>query len=436
MDPAVVACFQDCLQMLRHVFLADFDSAQPFILSGSGTLGWDLVAANCAVPGDAALVVSTGVFGDSFGACLDTYGVAVTVLRPDVVGDVPTLFALKAALRETAFRLVTLTHVDTSTGVIVDLEAMARTIRDLQPDAVIVVDGVCALGGEVCRMREWDLDIVLTGSQKCLGVPAGLCLSMWSARAMERRVVSPQSAYYGNLSRWLPIMQAYERGEARYFATPAVNHIFALHVALSSLLADGGMEQRFVDHADVARGIRRAVATLGCAFVPVSPDVAAHTLSCVRFPEGMSSSPQAFLAAAARYGVSLAGGLHPDVGAYFRIGHMGLATTRRLDFALQTVQAIERAFIDCGVQNFTPGVAEKEIRRLAETTGLPLKCCASSWSTWTSSSIIRSVLRLEECVVSSCVADPRCVVSILSVLAAAVVVVATKSSTTWLNHQT
>jgi len=94
--PDFVEVFGTALERLREVFLAP--EAQPFIVAGSGTLGMDMAAANLVEPGDAALVVNTGVFGDRFGEILQRYGAEVTHIRAPVIGDVPTLDEVQAAL--------------------------------------------------------------------------------------------------------------------------------------------------------------------------------------------------------------------------------------------------------------------------------------------------------------------------------------------------
>lgn len=190
-----------------QIFLAP--DGQPFIVSGSGSLGWDLCASSLLERGDNVLVLNTGYFGDSFGDCCTTYGANVTHLRCPV-GARPSAEELEAALSSgTSFRMVTVTHVDTSTGVLVDVKAVASTVRRLQPDALLVVDGVCSVGGEELRMADWDVDVAMTGSQKAIGVPPGLCLLVARPRALGVLAAraSPPSSYYASMARWLPIMK-------------------------------------------------------------------------------------------------------------------------------------------------------------------------------------------------------------------------------------
>ena len=197
-------------------------------------------------------------------------------------------------------------------------------------------------------MEDWDLDIVLTGSQKCLGVPAGLCLAVLSPHALAvfNERTSLPSSYYASLTNWLPIMQKYEKRQPSYFATPAVNHFYALHVALSILLKNGGMESRFTEHVQVSTAIKNSMTDMGCSFVPLALSKAANTMTCVRYPANVK--PAEFLKEVTARGVSLAGGLHKSIKMeYFRIGHMG-PSTRRYDHILKTVTAIEGALVACG----------------------------------------------------------------------------------------
>ncbi|KAF0692362.1 Aste57867_16539 [Aphanomyces stellatus] len=357
-DPYFIDVFGNTLENMRKVFLAQ--DGQPLVVTGSGTLGWDMVASNLLEEGDAVLVINTGYFGDHFGDCLTNYGATVTHLRAPVGGR-PTVAELTKILA-TPFKMVTITHVDTSTGVLASVAEYAATIRAAQPNALVVVDSVCALGGEELRMKAWDLDVVLTGSQKCLGVPAGLSVLMIRPRALkvhETLSASKKAKYYGDWTNWLAIMKNYEARRPSYFATPAVNHVFALHKSLEILLANGGMEKRFEEHRLVSHAIKAAITTLGLTFVPVDGQ-AANTMSTVRFPKGVSG-PDLLPKVFAR-GVSLAGGLHKDIKTeYFRIGHMG-PSTRRLDHAVMTITALEDALVECGYAVPSPGKAARELK--------------------------------------------------------------------------
>ena len=200
-----VNTFSQVLGNLRKLFLTSDPAAQPFVISGSGTLGWDQVAANLVEPGDEVLVLHTGYFADSFADCFETYGVKATQLKAPI-GDRPQLDEVEKALKEKDYKILTVTHVDTSTGVLSEIKALSELVHRVSPETLVVVDGVCSVGSEEIRFDEWKLDAVITASQKGIGCPAGLSIMMVSGRAIERfkaRKTRPNS-YFGSWKNWLP----------------------------------------------------------------------------------------------------------------------------------------------------------------------------------------------------------------------------------------
>ena len=198
-------CFSEVLQNLRKLFQTTDPASQPFVISGSGTLGWDQVAANLAEPGDEVLVLHTGYFADSFADCFETYGAKVTQLKAPI-GDRPQLDQIEKALKEKKYKIVTVTHVDTSTGVLSELKPLSDLVQKVSPETLLVVDGVCSVGSEEIRFDDWKLDVVLTASQKAIGCPAGLSILMASGKAIEvfkNRQTRPTS-YFGSWKNWLP----------------------------------------------------------------------------------------------------------------------------------------------------------------------------------------------------------------------------------------
>ena len=196
--------FGETLSMLRKVFQTTNSSSQPFIVAGSGTLGWDMVAANLVERGEEVLVLHTGYFADSFADCFETYGVKATQIKAPI-GSRPQLPEIEQALKAKDYKIITVTHVDTSTGVLSDVKELSELIHRVSPKTLVVVDGVCSVGCEDIRFDEWGLDVVLTASQKALGCPAGLSILMTSGRAMEtlKARKSPPSSYYASLKNWL-----------------------------------------------------------------------------------------------------------------------------------------------------------------------------------------------------------------------------------------
>jgi len=321
-----VNTFGDVLSNLRKLFQTTDPASQPFVISGSGTLGWDQVAANLVEPGDEVLVLHTGYFADSFADCFDTYGVTATQLKAPI-GDRPQLDEVKKALEEKQYKMITVTHVDTSTGVLSEIKALSELVHKVSPETLVVVDGVCSVGSEEIRFDDWKLDAVLTASQKGIGCPAGLSIMMVSGRAIERfkaRKTRPTS-YFGSWKNWLPIMQNYEAKKASYFATPSPQLIHALDTSLKQILSRP-LDQRFADHKAASQKVKKAVAELGLKQLASKPENQANGMTAIYLPEGIT--PPDVLPSLLKKGVIFAGGLHKEIATkYIRFGHMGVSVT-------------------------------------------------------------------------------------------------------------
>ena len=218
---AFVSLFGDTLSMLRKLLLTTDPLSQPFIVSGSGTLGWDMVAANLVEREDEVLVLHTGYFADSFADCFETYGIIATQLKAPI-GDRPQLSDVEKALKEKKYKLLTVTHVDTSTGVLSEIKALSELVHRVSPETLVVVDGVCSVGCEEIQFDEWGIDVVLTASQKAIGCPAGLSILMCSGRAIERfesRKNNPGS-YFASFKNWLPSTYMIESKSKKLEAHP------------------------------------------------------------------------------------------------------------------------------------------------------------------------------------------------------------------------
>jgi alanine-glyoxylate transaminase/serine-glyoxylate transaminase/serine-pyruvate transaminase len=244
---------------------------------------------------------------------------------------------------------MTITHVDTSTGVGTDIKSLAALGRKYE--ALVVVDGVCSVAGEAMYQEEWGIDLALTASQKAIGVPPGLALVVAGPRAMDafRLRKAPVSNYYADWNEWLPIMEAYEARRPGYFGTPAVNLIWALNVSLGQILEEG-MDARFARHRRLSEAFKSAITALGMKQVPVSPQVTATTLTVPYYPQGVDAT---LLGHVKEAGAILAGGLYPSIKTkYFRIGHMGAVSASDV---LATLGAIEKGLNQVGYK-FEAGV--------------------------------------------------------------------------------
>ncbi|OTB16102.1 hypothetical protein K445DRAFT_59167 [Daldinia sp. EC12] len=348
--PGFVATFGEALSMLRKLFQTTSPSSQPFVISGSGTLGWDLVAANLVEPGEDVLVLSSGYFSDGFADCLTVYGAKVDLLKAPV-GSRPQLPEIEQALKSKKYKAVTITHVDTSTGVLSELQKLSETVQRVSPDTLLIVDGVCSVASEVIDFDAWKLDGVITASQKAIGCPAGLSISMFSGKAMDvfKARKSPPASYFASMKNWTPIMQNYEAKKPSYFATPSPQLIHALHTALTQILTKP-LAERFARHREVSDKIKKTVAELGLKQVAANPDDQAHGMTAIYLPENVKATD--LLPKLAKSGVVFAGGIHKEIAAkYVRFGHMGVSVTdpARTDID-KAIAALKSGLADCGYQ--------------------------------------------------------------------------------------
>jgi alanine-glyoxylate transaminase/serine-glyoxylate transaminase/serine-pyruvate transaminase len=309
-----------------------------------------LVAANLAEPGDDVLVLHTGYFADSFADCFQVYGVKATQLKAPI-GSRPQLPEIEKALKEKKYKLLTVTHVDTSTGVLSELKALSELVHRASPETLLIVDGVCSVGCEEIEFDKWNLDGVITASQKAIGCPAGLSISMYSGRAIKsfQSRKTPSGSYFASFKNWLPIMQNYEAKKASYFATPSPQLIHALHTSLSQILLKP-LSERFAAHRETSQKIKKAVSDLGLKQLASNPADQANGMTAIYLPENVKA-PE-LLPNLLKKGVIFAGGLHKEIAAkYIRFGHMGVSVTdSKRDDIDRAIKALETGLSDAGYQ--------------------------------------------------------------------------------------
>ncbi len=334
-DPRFVRIVTHSLEMTRD--LLGCHEGEVFVIAGTGTLAMEMAIVNTVAAGERILILSQGFFGDRFEPLAKSFGIEVDVLRSEW-GQRIDPKEVQAQLAKHQYKAVTVTHVDTSTGVEADLETLVPLVK--QHGALFILDGVCATAAIEEDMSkayqgnpDYKIDVVLSGSQKAIGVPPGLLVLGFSRQAVAAREAMERiPAYYGDIKNWLPIMH----NPGKYFATPAVNMFYAYEVGLQTVM-DEGITNRYRRHRALGRAVRAALATFGMTALAAEA-VAAPTLSCVLYPEGVEDA--AFRTALAEQGVVVAGSLAGLAGKAFRIGHMGNTTLDDFKQALQAMATV------------------------------------------------------------------------------------------------
>ncbi|MED4203455.1 alanine--glyoxylate aminotransferase family protein [Neobacillus mesonae] len=326
-DSRFVAIYRSAIEKTREMLKTD---GEVFVISGSGTLAMEMALVNTVSSGEKLLVISHGYFGDRFIQLGKAFGIQVEVLQAEW-GKRVSPEEVEKRLAEGEFKAVTITHADTSTGVAADLDALVPVIKE--HGALVILDGVCATAAMEEDMTktygapDYKIDVILTGSQKAIGVPPGLAIVAFNQSALAaRQKIKGVPAYYCDIYNWIPIMN----DPSKYFATPPVNLIYAYDEGMRLVLAEG-MDERYKRHEAYGKGVRAALKEYGMRAL-AEEDVAAATLSCILYPDGLNDA--AFRAALAEKGMIVSGALAHLAGKAFRIGHMGNTTAQMLEKAI------------------------------------------------------------------------------------------------------
>jgi len=332
-DPDFVRDFRDLLLDLRTLWKTD---GEVFVVAGSGTLAMEMAIANTTKRGQRVLVVSHGFFGDRFVEICKRKGLEVVVLASEW-GKAQGVAEIEKALRKNPYNVVTVTHVDTSTGVCAPVPEIGTMMKQF-PATLLIVDGVCATAAEPEQVDDMGIDILFTGSQKAFGVAPGLAMLWAGQKAMKRRSeLGAIPEYYADFDKWLPIMH----DPSKYFATPAVNLVWALKESVR-IIKEEGLEARYARHRRNAKAIQSALEAIGFSIL-AEEHVRAVTLSGVLYPGGIDDVR--FRTTLAQEGVQVAGGLGAYAGKMFRLGHMGNIDEHDL---VSVVAAIERTLAAVG----------------------------------------------------------------------------------------
>jgi aspartate aminotransferase-like enzyme len=332
-DPTFIKDFKGLIEDLKELFKTN---GQVFVVAGTGTMGMEMAVANITKRGDNILIVSHGFFGDRFIDLCERKGLNVDVLSSEWGKTVP-LEIIEDKLKEKNYAAITVTHVDTSTGVCANIAEIGKVVKKFE-NTLFIVDGVCATAAEPEYVDEMGIDVLLTGSQKAFGVAPGLTMVWAGQKALERRKSMeriPES--YIDFEKWIPIMN----DPSKYFATPAVNLIWALKESVR-IIKEEGLENRYLRHRKVANAMQKSLEALGFKLL-AGKECRAVTLSNLIYPEGINDVE--FRGILAEEGIVVAGGLAAYAGKMFRLGHMG-----NIDMhdSVSVIATIERALYRLG----------------------------------------------------------------------------------------
>lgn len=229
------------------------------------------------------------------------------------MGQAVTPELVDEALSKGDYDALTLTHNETSTGIMNPVQATAAMVREKYPDVLILVDAVSSMAGVKIEFDAWGLDVCLAGTQKCFAVPPGLALCAVSERARERALQVPNRGHY---FAWDQMDKKYEAGQTP--ATPAISLIQALDRQMDDILAEG-LDERFARHTEMAEIVREWARTNFGLYG--DERYLSNTVTNVENTRGISVS--SLNEELGKRGAMISNGYGDLKEKCFRIGHMG-----------------------------------------------------------------------------------------------------------------
>ena len=319
LDPRFLTLLDETRAMLRSLFGTRNELTMP--MSGTGSAGMETCVVNAVEPGDRVLVGVHGVFGQRLVEVARRAGAEV-VAAECPWGRALDVQALRKAAQGRPFKLVCVVHAETSTGALTPLAPFRELADEL--GALLLVDSVTSLGGLPVEVDEVGIDLVYSGTQKCLSCPPGLSPISLSSRAHEALLARKHAvqSWYLDLS----LVSRYWGGERLYHHTAPINMLYGLHEALRLCLEEG-LDARFQRHAQNSKALAAGLEALGLELLVPAPE-RLPPLTLVRIPEGVDDA-RTRRQLLEQYGIEIGGGLGAFKGNAWRIGLMGASSTRR-----------------------------------------------------------------------------------------------------------
>ncbi len=320
LDPEFIRMMDELKHLLQYAFRTK--NEMTFVVSGPGTAGMEAAIVNMVEPGDKVVVCVNGVFGGRMKDIVQRCG-GIPVVVEQQWGRAVDPNQLEDTLKANPdARFVAFVHAETSTGALSDAQALAQIAHS--HNCMVILDAVTSLGGSPLEVDAWKLDVVYSGSQKCLSAPPGLAPITFSPAAVEhiRNRKTPVQSWFLDVS----LLMQYWGGETKraYHHTAPINNLYGLHEALV-MLEEEGLENAWQRHKNNAHRLQEGLADLGITYFPPEAERIPQ-LNAVNIPAGVDDA-QVRLRLLNEYHLEIGGGLGPMAGKIWRIGLMGAAST-------------------------------------------------------------------------------------------------------------
>ncbi len=342
--------FQEILTRVNENLKYLFQTTQPVLtLTCSGTGGMEAIFLNLFSPGEKIIVVNGGKFGERWVKLPRVFGIETIEIK-NPWGTAPSEEEIVNALKQNPdAKGVCFIHSETSTGTATDIKLLSKVVRE-NSNAMVVVDGITAIGAHEFRFDEWGIDACVTGSQKGLMIPPGLAFVALSKRAIEATKNSKTPKFYFDLKKAL---KSFEGNDTPF--TPAVSLVIGVDIALQEIRNEG-IENVWARHELLANTIRAGVTAIGLKLFSNSPSFA---VTPIWLPESVEWKKFNKILKG-KYGITVAGGQDDFKDKIFRVSHLGFYD--ELDM-ITVIGAIELSLTESGYE-FETGSGTKAVQNI------------------------------------------------------------------------
>jgi aspartate aminotransferase-like enzyme len=323
--------YKDTANKYNKIIESKVDS---FIMSGEAILGLEAACASLTESGDRVLCISNGIFGDGFADFIKIYGGEPVFFKGDRKRDIDILELENFLKKDSNFKYATLVHCETPSGITNSIEDICRLLKSYE--IISVVDSVSAIAGEPVKFDEWNIDILLGGSQKCLSYIPGLTLITVSNKAwhvIESRK-TPVSGFYCNLGIWKNL---YETTSFPY--TQSTQLIYGLNKAIDKTLS--------VDYVKIHKSFgemtRKAVVSSGLELY--AENGYSNTVTTIMLPKDITFN--SLFEKMKSKGVLIGGGFNFLENKIFRLGHMGENNSN--ENLIEVMKALDESYEELGI---------------------------------------------------------------------------------------
>jgi len=319
--------YEALLAEVREGLKVLFQTTEEVLLfAASGTGGMEAAVVNTLSPGEKALVIRGGKFGERWGEICQAYGVNFTPIDVPYGKAVDPGLVAAALAKDPQIAVVLSTYSETSTGVLHDIKAIAEAVR--KTPALLVVDAITSLGVMDVPMDDWGLDVVVAGSQKALMLPPGLALVGVSRKAWAAVERSRLPKYYFDFAAEQKHLL---KNQSRF--TPAISLVVGLRETLRMIRSEG-LPNIFRRHERLAAAMRAGITALGLELFAERPSPA---VTAVLVPRGLDGGA-IVNTLRTRHRVIIAGGQGSLKGKIFRLATMGYADSSDVVVALSALE--------------------------------------------------------------------------------------------------